>query len=80
MQSINNQNIDREIVLSLSFSDVDSYIIEENQNKNLIFALAENNKEVLDVYNKLWSQVKKQIKKINSGESTKYKIDFSILF
>ena len=80
MQSINNQNIDKEIVLSLSFSDVDSYIIEENQNKNLIFALAENNKEVLDVYNKLWSQVKKQIKKINSGESIKYNIDFSILF
>ena len=30
MQSVNNQNIDREIPLCLSFSDVDAYIIEEN--------------------------------------------------
>ena len=44
MQSINNQNIDSEIPLCLSFSDVDAYIIEcnsieESGNKYLIFAL-----------------------------------------
>ena len=30
MQSVNNQNIDREIPLCFSFSDVYAYIIEEN--------------------------------------------------
>ena len=38
MQSINNQNIDKEAPLCFSFSDVDAYIIEENENKYLIFA------------------------------------------
>ena len=32
MQNINNQNIDRGISLCLSFSDVDAYIIDENEN------------------------------------------------
>ena len=75
MQSINNQNIDRRIPLCLSFSDVDAYIIKENENKYLIFALTKNNKVVLELY-KLWSVTKKQIKAINSGEPTKYKNDF----
>ena len=30
MQSINNQNIDKEVPLCLSFSNVAAYIIEEN--------------------------------------------------
>ena len=50
MQSNNIQNIDREIPLFLSFSDVDAYITEENENKHLIFALTENNKDVLELY------------------------------
>ena len=33
MQSINTQNIARGNPLCLSFSDVDAYIIEENENK-----------------------------------------------
>ena len=45
--------------LCLSFDNVDAYIIEENENKNLIFALAKNNKEVLELYRKLWSETKK---------------------
>ena len=49
MQIINNQNIDREIPRG----DVDTYVIEENENKYLIFALTESNKEVLDAYKKL---------------------------
>ena len=65
MQSINSQNRDRGIPLCLSFSNVDAYIIEENENKYLIFALTENNKEVLKPYKKLWSEIKKQIKAIN---------------
>ena len=53
MQSINNQNINKGIPLCLIFSDVDAYIIEENENKYLIFALTENNKELLEQYKKL---------------------------
>ena len=62
-----NQNVDKEILPCLSFSDVDAYIIEENENKYLIFALTEDNKEVLEPYKKLWSKIKKEIKAINSG-------------
>ena len=42
-QNIDNQNIDNELPLRLSFINVDAYIIEENENKYLIFALTENN-------------------------------------
>ena len=59
MQSINNQNIDKEITFCLSFNNVDAYIIEENENKSLIFALTENNKKVLELYKKLCSETKK---------------------
>ena len=76
MQSINNQNIDKEVPLCLSFDAADAYIIEENENKYLVFALTENNKEVLELYKKPWSTIKKQIKAINSGESIKYNNDF----
>ena len=49
-----NQNVDKEVPLCLSFSDVDAYIIKENKNKYLVFALTENNKEALEPYkNKL---------------------------
>ena len=75
-QSINNQDIDRELPLYFSFNDVDLYIIEGNENKYLIFALTEDNKEVLELYKKLWGEIKKQIKAINKGESIKYKNDF----
>ena len=59
MQSIDNQSIDKEVPLCLSFSDVDAYIIEENENKYLTFALTENKKEVLDAYKKLRIKIKK---------------------
>ena len=38
-QNIDNRNIDNELFLYLSFSDVNAYIIKENENKNLVFAL-----------------------------------------
>ena len=76
MQSINNQNIDKEVSLCLNFSDVDAYIIEENENEYLALVLTENNREVLEPYKKLWSEIKKQIKTINTIESIKYKNDF----
>ena len=62
MQSINNQNIDRKIPLSLSFSNADKYIFEcnsikESENKCLIFSSTENNKEVFELYKKLYPQI-----------------------
>ena len=53
MEIINNQNIDRENPLCLSFSDVDAYIIVESGNKYLIFALTKTNKKVLEICKKL---------------------------
>ena len=62
MQSINNQNINKEVPLCLSFIDVDAYIIEENQNKYLIFALTENNKEMLELYKKFGVKLKNKLR------------------
>ena len=72
--------INSEIPLCFRFSDVDAYIIEENGNKYLIFALTKKNKKVLDVSKKLWSETKKQIKAMNSGESIKYKKDLMMIY
>ena len=73
MESINNQNIDSEIPLCLTLSDIDAYINEESGNKYLIIALTENNKKLLELYKKLWSKIKDQNKAINSYESVKYR-------
>ena len=53
MKYIMMQNIDKEVPLCLSFSDVDTYIIEENESKYLILALIEDNKGALELYKKL---------------------------
>ena len=59
MESINNQNIDGKNPICLALSDVDAYIIEEsNENKYLIFALTKKNKKVLEIYRKLWNEIK----------------------
>ena len=68
MESINNQNIDKEVPLSRSFSNVDAHIIDESRSKCLILALTENKKEVLELYKKLWNEIKYHIKNINSVE------------
>ena len=75
MQNIDNKNIDKEVHLCLSFSNAGAYITKESKNKFLIFVLTENNKEVLELNKKLWNEIKKQMKTINSGESIKYKND-----
>ena len=73
-QNINNQNIDNELLLCISFSDVRAYIIKENENKYLIFALTVDNKKMLKMHKNLWCKIKKQIKynsieTINSSKS-----------
>ena len=44
-QNINNQNMNTELPLCLSFSDVRAYIIEENKNRYFAFALTKNNRK-----------------------------------
>ena len=67
-QNIDNQNIDKELPVSVSFSDVRACIIEENKNNYLIFALTEGYRKMLEMYKKLCSKVKKHIK-CNSVET-----------
>ena len=84
-KNIDNQNIDNKLPPCLSFSDVNGYIIEENENKYLVFALTENNRKMSEMYKKLLSKIKKQIEynfietintsKCNFTESIKYEED-----
>ena len=81
-QNIDNQNIDLELPLCIGFSDVRVYIIEENENKYLIFALTENNRKMEEMYKKLWSKIKKQIKcnSIETINSSKFNFTKSIKY
>ena len=47
---------------------MNAYIIEENENKYLIFASTENNRKIFEMYKKLWSKIKTQ-SEINSVET-----------
>ena len=53
MQNIDNENIYNEVPICLNFGDVDAYIIEEDENKYLNFALTKNNRKLLEIYKKL---------------------------
>ena len=66
MESINNQNIDSKNPLCLIFNAVDVYIIDESENKYLVFSLTKRNKNVLGIYRKLWNEIKNQIKTISN--------------
>ena len=59
MKSLDHVNIDCENSLYLLFNNVDGYIIEKNnEDKYLIFASADKNKEILEKYTKLWDEIK----------------------
>ena len=63
MESINNQNIDSENPLCLTFNDVNGCIIEEsNENKYLVFDSTNNNKIIFGIYRKLWNEIKIKLK------------------
>ena len=51
-------------------------LLKKVGHKCLIFALTKKNKKVLEIYKKLWNEIKNQIEVINGGESIKYKKDF----
>ena len=70
MKSVDNENTDSADFLYLIFNNVDGYIkcsstIEVNENKYLIFASTDKNKEVLEKYKELCDEIKNQIEKIS---------------
>ena len=81
MKSLDNENIDSANPLYCTLNNVDGYIecnsIEEsNEDKYLIFAFTNKNKEVLKKYTELWDEIKNQIETTNGGKPIKYKKDF----
>ena len=77
MKSIYHVNIDSANSFYLIFDNVDECITEEsNENKYLIFASTDKNKEVLKKYAELWDEIKNQIETINGGKTIKYGRNF----
>ena len=71
MKSFDNANF-----LYLIFNNVDVYIEENNENKYLIFASTDMNKEVLENCTELWDEIKDQNEAISDVKSIKYGEDF----
>ena len=77
MKSFDHVNIDSEDLLYLIFSNVNAYIEESNEDKNLIFASTNKSKKVFKKYTELCDEIKNQIETINVGKPpNKYKKDF----
>ena len=76
MKSIDHVNIDSANSLFLVFNNVNGYIEKSNEDKYLVFASTDKNKEVLEKYKKLWDEIKNQIEAINGGEPIEYKKGF----
>ena len=51
--------------LYLIFNDVDAYFLSINEEKYLIFASTDKNKDILENYKELWDTIKKKINKID---------------
>ena len=60
----------------LIFNNVDRCIEESSENKYLILASTDKNKEVLIKDTELWNKIKNQIETINGGKPTEYEKDF----
>ena len=62
--------------LYLVFNHADVYFKENNENKCLIFASTNKNKEALENYTELWDKPKNKTETIKGIESIKYEKDF----
>ena len=60
----------------LVFNNVDAYIEENNEDKYLIFALTDKNKEVLENYIDIWDEIKDQIELMSVNETIEYNKNF----
>ena len=70
------KNLDSANSLYLIFNNVDGYIEESNENKYLIFASTDKNKEALKNFTELWNEIKYQIKMIRGNKPIEYGKDF----
>ena len=59
--------------LYLILGEVDRKIEESNENKNLVFASIDENKEVLKIYTEFWNEIKNEIKTINGEKQVNIK-------
>ena len=77
MKSLDHVNIDCENSLYLVFHNIDRYIVEKNnEDKYLVFASTDKNKEILEKCTKLWNEIKNQIETIYGDKPIEYKKDF----
>ena len=60
----------------LVFNDADAYFEFIDENKYLVFALTGKNREALENYKELWSEIKDPIELISSNKPIEYKKDF----
>ena len=68
MKSISDYgNINCVNPLYLIVREEDGYIKESNENKYLVFASTDKNKDVLEKYTKLWDEIEYLIRTINGG-------------
>ena len=57
----------------LILGEVDRKIEKSNENKNLVFASIDENKEVLKIYTEFWNEIKNEIKTINGEKQVNIK-------
>ena len=62
--------------LYIVFNDVDAYFQCIDENKYFVFALTDKNKEPLENYKELWSEIKDEIETITGSEPIEYEKDF----
>ena len=80
MKSLDNENIDSANSFYLIFNNIDGYIKrnstkESNENKYLIFASTDKNKDILKKYTELWDEFKNPIE-TSGNKQIEYGRDF----
>ena len=70
------KNLNNENSLYLVFNNVDAYIEENNEDKYLIFASTDKDKETLEKYTEVWDEIKDQIELISGNKPIKYEKEF----
>ena len=71
-----SKNLDGVNSLYLVFNDVDAYVECIDENKYLGFTLTNKNREALENYKELWSEIKDEIETIRGIEPIRYEKDF----
>ena len=71
-----HNNLNSKNSLYLVFNNVNAYTEENHEDKYLIFALTDKNKEALENYTELWDEIKDQIELISGNKPIEYKKNF----